>query len=140
VEHKKSLGWYVILALAAVVVAVIVLFLTKDKISTGVIILAAILFGVYAGRHPRTLNYQLDESGLTIADKFYPYDILKSFAVVDEGSMMSIVLFPLKRFMPQIPIYCSLGDEKKVIDVLSTRLPIEEHRDAIDNFMRRIRF
>ncbi|HUD05680.1 MAG TPA: hypothetical protein VMR18_02040 [Candidatus Saccharimonadales bacterium] len=140
VEHKKSPSWYAVLVIVAIVLAAIVLVLTHDKISTGVVILAAILFGIYAGRQPRTLKYQLDEGGLTIADKFYPYDILKSFAVIDEGQATGILLIPLKRFMPQIPIYCSRDEEEKIIGVLSSRLPMEEHSDTIDNFMRRIRF
>jgi hypothetical protein len=141
IAHHKSFGWYGALILVTAVAATAVLFVTKDKISTSVIVIVAIILGISAARKPRTLGYRVDGSGLTIGQKFYGYDQFRSFAVVDEDAFASIVLTPLRRFMPLLTIYYDPKDEQEILKVLSGRLPVETHRlDMIDQFMRRIRF
>lgn len=141
IAHQKSSSWYAILGGAAAVAAVAVYFLTHDKITVGMIIVAAIFMGIFAGRKPRTLQYEIDASGVRIAQKLYPYGLFKSFSVIDEGPLSSIVLMPLKRFMPSISMYYEPSDEAAIVNMLSAYLPYEERqRDAVDSFMHRIRF
>ncbi len=141
IAHRKSPRWYGMLAVAAIVMAAIVYALTRDKVSTAVVMVAAVVLGFYAARQPRELDYQLDDRGLSIGSKFYDYDSFKSFSVIDEGAFASITLMPLKRFMPPLTIYYAPDDEPRILNLLAERLPLEEHRaDAIDHLMRRIRF
>lgn len=141
VEHEKNGGWYLMLALAALVLAVIIYLITHDKISAGVVIFGAVALGVYGARPPRQLTYQLDSSGLTIGQKSFNYNDFRSFAVVPEGAFSSIVFVHHKRFAPLTTIYCAPDNEDQVIDMLARRLPVEEHKiDAVEHLMRRIRF
>jgi hypothetical protein len=141
IEHHKSFSWYAMLGLVTIAVAAVVFLATRDKISTGMIIFAAIILGFAAARKPRTLNYHVNGSGLTIGQKFYGYDQFRSFAVVDEQAFSSVVFMPLRRFMPSLTIYYEPKDEKKIVDILVDRLPMEPHELAlIDQLMRRIRF
>lgn len=141
VAHQKNSSWYALLGGAAAVAAVLVYLLTRDKITVAMILIAAIAMGIFAGRKPRTLQYQLDASGVRIAQKLYPYGLFKSFSVIDEGPLSSIVLMPLKRFMPSISMYYEPSDEAVIVNMLSAYLPYEERqRDAVDSFMHRIRF
>jgi hypothetical protein len=141
IAHQKSSGWYGLLALGAIAAAVVIWFVTKDAVSTIVILFAALALGVYGRRQPRELDYNLDGGGLTIAQKYYPYAGFRSFAVMAEGAMTSIVFMPLKRFQPLITIYYDPHDEEAIVDLLSDRLPMEERRqDALERLMWRIRF
>lgn len=141
IAHQKTIGWYGMLALSTAVLALAILFLTKDKISTGVVVLAAIVFGIYASRKPRTLGYSVGRTGLTIGQKTYTYDQFRSFSLLDEGAFSSIVFMPLKRFMPLLTIYYDPKDEQQIVTTLSDRLPMETHHlDLIDQLMRRVRF
>jgi hypothetical protein len=141
IVHVKSAVWYLKLALAALVLAVIIVLITRDVISGVVIIFGAIFLGIYAARQPRQLQYVIDNRGLTIGDKLYSYDEFKSFSIVTEGAFSSLVFMPLKRFAVVTTAYYAPEDESKILAVLSARLPYEEpRRDAVDNLMRRIRF
>lgn len=141
IAHHKSPGWYLALTIAAVGLALLIWFLTKDKISVLVVLCGAAVFGSYAARKPRQLEYRLDEHGLVIGQRQFSYGQFRSFAVVPEGAFSSIVFSPLKRFMPPITIYYAPPDEPKIIALLSDRLPFEHNQgDLIDRFMRRIRF
>ena len=139
--HEKTFGWYVALAAAAVVVAIVIYMLTKDKISTAVVLLGALSLGVLAGRQPGPQTYQLDENGVTIGNRHYAYTMFKAFSVNPEGGISSVVFTPLKRFAPLTTIYYAPEDEEKILDQLSSQLPFEHRKpDAVDSMMRRIRF
>jgi hypothetical protein len=141
IAHEKSGTWYLKLAGAAVLIAVAVLLLTKDKISAIVVLVGAFLFGVVAARQPRELQYRLDQAGVSIGQRYFPYEEFRSFSVVPEGAFSSIVFMPLKRFATTTTIYFAPDDEERIVQLLTDRLPLEEGRhDPLDRFMRRIRF
>lgn len=141
IAHQKSIGWYAMLALVVAVLALLVYVITKDKISTGVVIIAGIVFGISAARKPRTLPYLVDNYGLHINNKLYAYKEFRSYAMLDEGAFSSIVFMPLKRFMPLLTIYYDPKDADKISSIIGARLPMETHKlDLVDQLMRRIRF
>jgi hypothetical protein len=141
VAHKKSFGWYALLGLAAIIVAAGVYFYDHDLISVIVIIVATIFLASIANRQPRTLEYQVDDSGLRIGEKFYGYDNFRSFSIVDEGSVSGLVFQPLKRFMPMVTVYYPPKNEKAIMEVLGKHLPVDNHRpDSVDSLIRRIHY
>jgi hypothetical protein len=141
IAHQKNGGWYGILALGALVASVIVYLITKDIVSSVVILLAAVAFGVVAARQPRELGYQVDGQGLIIGNKEYAYGMFRSFSVIQEGAFASIVFVPLKRFAPLTTIYYDPADEDTIIGVISQHLPMQQRsNDVIDRLMWRIRF
>lgn len=141
IAHHKSPGWYTALGFAALVGAYGLWLFTKDLISPGVLVFGAIILGAYSGRQPRQQQFQLDQTGLTIGAKYYPYHDFRSFSIIAEGAFSSIMFMPLKRFASAVSIYYSPQDEAAIITLLGDRLPSEDHgHDLIDRFMNRIRF
>jgi hypothetical protein len=141
VSVDKSMMWYVVLGFGAVVVGALLYLVTKDVVGVFVVGIFAVALGIFAGRPARILNYSLDETGLTVEQKRYPYATFKSFAVIEEGAMDCIWLISLKRFSPPVAMYFDPNDEQVIVDILSQYLPLEERkRDGIDNFMTRIGF
>ena len=141
IAHAKSFGWYAALGLAAIAGAALIFLLTKDIVSAGVIITAALFLGIYAGHKPRELEYRLDNSGLSIGQKHFGYSQFRSFSVLPEGAFSSIVFMPLKRFAVPTTIYYAPEDENKIVNLLGERLPLEDGgHDAIDRLIHRIHF
>ncbi len=139
--HQKTFGWYAALMFVGFLVAGVVYFLTRDYISTGVVVFASVIMGILGARKPRVLSYKLDGKGLTIEDKFHPYGDFKSFSIIQEQEAKSIALMPLKRFMPLLIIYFDPKDEERVAQVLASHLPVEAHKlDTVDRLMSKIRF
>ena len=92
-------------------------------------------------RKPRELEYNVDDGGLTIGGKHYPYNLFRAFTIAEEDHFHSIDFMPLKRFMPVISIYYDPADEDQIAEVLSAHLPLETHKhDPVEKLMRRIRF
>lgn len=141
IAHEKGINWYLALVASVLFFTAIVYLVTRDKITTAVIILAAIIFGVYAARKPRTLSYRLGAAGLMVGEKFYDFNHFRSFVVYHEGAFSSVSFMPLRRFMPILTVYYSPEDEQRIVQLLSLRLPMENRgRDVIDRFLHRIRF
>lgn len=141
IAHQKTAGWYGILAVVSLILAVSIYLLTKDFITTGFVIFGAAILGYYASRQPRELNYQINENSVVIGAKSYGYDEFRSFSIMTEGAFSSIIFMPLKRFAPLRAIYFAPEHEDQIIGILMPRLPFEEHsHDLIDKLMLRIRF
>jgi hypothetical protein len=141
VAHEKSAGWYGGLIIAALLLSALVFLITRDAVSVGVVIVAALLLSVYAAHQPRQLEYRIDRRGIAIGSKYRTYDEFKSFSIVPEGAFSSIVFIPLKRFGPALTIYYDPADEEKILAVLANQLPFDQaRRDMVDSLMRRIRF
>lgn len=141
VSHQKGASWYLKLALVGLLVSVIVFLMTRDFISTGVVIFAAAIMGILSAKQPRVLEYRLNGHGLSVGGKFYDYTMFKSFSVIDDGGPKSIILMPLKRFMPLLSVYFDPEDEEKVLDILSSHLAFDHREyDMVDKFMRKVRF
>ena len=141
IDHQKSSGWFLGLAGAGLVVAAVVYLLTQDIFATAVIAILAFIFGVGAARKPRVLEYSIDASGITIGNRHTPYEGFRSFAVVSEGPIESIILLPTKRWSPPLSVYFAPEDGDKIIDTLSAFVPFENHDPGlIDKFLHRIHF
>lgn len=141
VAHDKSSSWYLMLAGGTILVAALVFLITRDKVSTSVVVVAGVLMGIYGAHRPRQLEYSLDRTGIGIGGKYHGYDEFRSFSVAPEGALASIILMPLKRFAVPITIYYAPADEGKILTILSDQMPFEEYRDdAVENLMRHIRF
>lgn len=141
IAHEKSAGWFLILLLVTISAAALVYLVTKDYISTGVVILVGIFLGYYARRQPRQLRYAVTADGIIIGEKLYMYDRFKSFSLQQEGAINSIQLTPLKRFVPLMSIYFAPEDEDRIMSAIGTHLPLEDAKDdSLERFMRKIKF
>lgn len=124
-----------------VVVSAVVFLLTRDVIAPVVLAIAGIIFCVFSARAPRVLEYSVNEQGVHIGPRLFPYHDLRSFAVSQEGPLPSILLIPLKRFLPPITVFYEPQSEDAILAVLSSYLPLEQKQpDAVDKLMSKIRF
>jgi hypothetical protein len=142
IAQQKDGGWYMGLFFAILACCVVAFLVTGgDYLSVGFIAIIGILFGIIAGRSPRQLRYQIDNHGITIGNKLYPFTLFKSFAVMQEGAIGYVNLFPLHRFKPEISIYFAPDDADKILNALSNYLPNEQRPEhKVDRLMKHIRF
>ena len=141
IAHHKDSVWYLAAVGGFIALSVLVYIFTRDIISIVSITVVFILFLILGGKKPNQLQYAVDNHGISIGNRFYPYNIFKSFAVLREGPIGSITLTPLKRMMPEISIYYAPEDEDRILKVLVSSLPNEQRAErATDQLMKRLRF
>ena len=135
------MGWFMVLTIASIVLAVVAYLVTEDMVSAVVIVILGVIVGIFAARQPQVLDYKVDSSGVHIGKKFYSYASFKAFSVAQEHAIGYISLSPLKRFMPPLIIHYAPEDEDRIAETLADYLPYEEHKpDMVDNLTRRMRF
>ena len=113
----------------------------RHILSVVVVGLMAVSLLVFANRKPRIMNYSINDDGISIGGKHYAYDFFRSFSVIKEGGVDSIVIDPMQRFLPPITMYFAPEDASHIVEVLSRHIPHEDKTpDIVDRFARRIRF
>jgi hypothetical protein len=141
IAHEKGSGWYSLLAVVVVVTAGLVYLFTRENISAIIILVIGVVFGTFAARKPQELQYIVDDRGVHIGPRVYFFNQFKSFAIIEEGAIHSVMLMPLQRFMPPLSIYFAPEDEDKIVNALSHYLAYEDRKqDMVDRIMRKIRF
>jgi hypothetical protein len=141
IDHQKSASWYISVLASGLVVAALLFLITRDKITGGVIVFVTVLFAYYATRKPRQISYRLADGILDVGEKQFDLALYRSYFVVSEGAFSSLTFLPLKRFALPLTVYYDPADETKITEILNDYLPMERKKqDAVDNFMRRIRF
>jgi hypothetical protein len=141
IAHEKSANWYILLFGSSVIAAGLTWLIFKDILAAAVILVAVLMLAAYSKRQPRELEYSLDDSGITIGQKHYPYTLFRSFSIIDDGAFSSIELLPLKRFSPSITVYYDPDNEDAIADALAPHVPFVPRKpDPVDQLIRRIRF
>jgi hypothetical protein len=97
VAHQKNISWYLLLAVATMTLSGLVFLLTSQYISVGVIIVLGVAFGVYGSVPPKSLEYSIDSTGISVEKKHYPYDSFRVIQIIQGGSVPSVTFVPLKR-------------------------------------------
>lgn len=142
VDHQKSIKWFLGLGIFTIVLGVFVFIVTgRDWFGPVVIAMLAIIFGVGAARKPRELAFTISAKGIQIGERLFAYEDLKSFSLMDEGSIEKIVLTPSKRWQPLLSLYFDPSAGDKIMDTLGGYLPYEERLPGLtDKFLHKIRF
>lgn len=141
VEHEKDKSWFVGFACLTILAVVVIYLITQEEITAIVVAITAGLFAVSARRKPQTLAYHMNQSGVTVGDRYYSYETFKSFSVLDDEAFSSIQLTSLKRFAIPVSLYYPPEEEEKIIAMLGNFLPHEERsHDPVDRLMRKVRF
>ena len=141
IANQKGPGWYGTFLLGLIVLVGTVFAITRDYISTVSIAVVGILFLILANRKPRQLTYQIDDKGVSVGSRFYPFEHFKSFAVAQDGAIGYINLLPLKRFLPEVSIYFPPEQGDKIIGILASHLPHDAGGERqIDRLAKKLRF
>ena len=140
VAHTKSPLWYAALAGGAIVVAVIINFITKDLISTATVFIVALVLAALGIHKPRVHEYHIGPAGLAVGPRVYSIGTFKSFGTSQEGALQVIVLAPMKRFNLPITLYCPPDDYEKIANTLSNYLPFAPVTNTgLEQLMHRVR-
>lgn len=136
----KGAGKRGLYLIGAVLLGGLAYLITRDAISTGAVLLAAGVFVYFAVHKISPQTYHLREDELYIGNKAYHLDDFKAYSVNEHDSPASVVLVPLKRFLPPITVFVPTEVLQPVTSYLSAFLPYEPHKfDAIDNLINKVR-
>lgn len=140
VRIQRGAVWYVLFAIVlAGLMALAILVFQNWTFAILLPIMAVALF-VLSNNNPQTINYAISPKGIYIADTLHDFSEFRAFGLLHENDQHSILLLPVKRFSPGLTIYFSEAEGEKIVDMLGTRLPMQEIKpDALEKFIRLIK-
>jgi len=139
VQERRSPWWFIIFWVVTIALMAAAIFVMKS-ISFAVLVpaMAAALM-IYSHRPPRMLNYVLSGKGVYINEKLHPMSEFRSFGVLTDESIPSLMLIPTKRFRPGLTLHFPEEYGEAIVDVLGSRLPMKELRlDVFDQLIRKL--
>lgn len=139
IHHERDSLWFIGFIIIVIILIGISVWLQQWTF-TALIVIMSIALIVYTRRPPRTLRYSISHNGLHVGQQAYDFDEFRSFGVLQEGDLFSVMLMPTKRFGQAMTIYFGENDGEKIVDILGAYLPMEDLQlDFMDSLLRRLR-
>ena len=140
IHHEKNALWFVGFGIVVLGMMALAILLMQAWTFAVLIAVMAVAVVVYSRRPPRELTYTLSPKGLYVGDRLYDLSEFKSFGVIHDGDEYSIMLIPVKRFLPGVTVYFPEALGEQIVDFLGARLAMQElHLDIIDKVVRKLR-
>lgn len=122
IEYKKNTGWYVILIVVGIVLAIAFYFMA-NYLAIVVVALAVMVIIITGKQKAKQRFYKLSSEGLKINEKFYPMNEFKSFFISYVGDTANLHLEKTKKFSPTVNTFLVGVNENEVIDFIKSCLP-----------------
>lgn len=142
ISAEKGSLWFIVFGIvAAILIAVDILFIKSYTFSVLVVVMALAVV-ILSRRPPRQINYTLSgQQGLYVGEDLHHFSEFKAFGLIndDEGNH-SIMLTPIKRFSLGVSVYFPQEVGEQIVDILGARLPMQELKlDIVDKIVRALR-
>ena len=138
VEKERGSDWF--WALGVVVVASsLAALIYSNYFFAALIILSGILLGIFAIKKPDEISYELNDKGLQIRTRLYPYENIKSFWVQKANSTVedpkaTLFIKSERVFMPIISIPIDDSIENSIDEIfLSKNISQEEMKEHVSD-------
>lgn len=140
-KRAKTKSWFIIPALLTIIFGVIAL-VTENTLFLIFIILAFIVFYIYANKEPRIIKFKINEKGVEIDGHIHNFDSLRSFWLFYNPPEEKELSFrSRKTFFPYIRIPLADQNPNELREYLLKFLPEKRHTESIiDIWMRRAGF
>ena len=128
--RQKTADWYWIVAIVTISISLIAIIL-NNIIFAILIIVSSFTLSLFASRHPKIINVEVDENGVTVDKTRYSYANLDSFWVETGQAHPKVLLKAKKILMPYIVILINDIEPEEVKLVLFKHLQEEEHTEPL---------
>ncbi len=138
--HKKGLGWFIALALIAIVFFIIALIM-QNYIFALLVLLASFLIYIQALKKPPKIKVAIAEEGITVRETLFLYKELSSFWLFEEPEIRILSLESKKLLRPRISIPLAQQNPNEIRQILIGFIPERRQEETLtDMLARKIKF
>jgi hypothetical protein len=139
-EYERNRKWYLLVGVIGALLTIGALVL-QQWLTAPVFALATFVVLRHADDKARTVSYQISRLGVTVDDKFHPYNELKTYWIVYNPPAQTITFQNIGRFKPLIKLNLEDMDPEVVRETLKPYLAEtpKQSEDFLDKFSRFIR-
>jgi hypothetical protein len=128
-HFERTNDWYWTLGIIAISAAILCIIFGSILFAI-FILLAGLAVGLYAGREPSLVHYELHPKGIVADRVFYTYKSIESFWIDEHHALPRILLKSRKMFMPYITINFAHIPPEEIKEYLIEYLPEVEHEES----------
>ena len=130
---EKGPDWFWALGIISISIAVTAIILNNILFAI-LILIGSLTLGIYAVRKPELVHYEVNQRGIVIDDRLYPYGSLDSFWVEHGVKKPKLLVVSKKILMPHIIIPLSPEVDTDLLrDYLLDHVDEEERREPISS-------
>lgn len=140
IHKERTIDWYWTVGLITIV-AVGVAIWTKNYVFAIFILVSGASLGLVSIRHPKEINFTIENKGLTIGRDFYDWSRIKGFDVKKNQHGKIILVEINKYFLPVYTIHIPeelAGEIKDSLSLIIPRIPLNESHSVL--FMEKLGF
>ncbi|MEK7219482.1 MAG: hypothetical protein AAB687_02280 [Patescibacteria group bacterium] len=123
-EHERNADWFWALGVI-VVTSSLASIIYGNYFFAAFLILSGVLLGFFAVKKPDLINYELNEKGLKIRTRLYPYKNIKSFWIQIEKKPLLFIKSG-RVFMPMISIPIDISLVEDIHFIFTDKNVVEE--------------
>ena len=139
IQERRSPWWFIGFWIVAALLMAIAAFVMKSWSFAILVPAMAAALMIYSHRPPRTLSYVLSGKGIYINEKLHPMSEFRSFGIVRDELIPSLMLIPVKRFRPGLTVHFPAESGEAIVDLLGSRIPMQELKlDMFDHLIRKL--
>jgi len=140
-KKEKNKSWFIIPGIITIVLGIFAL-LTDSTLFLIFVILAFLVFYIYANKEPRIIKFKINEKGIEIDEKLHDFDSIRSFWLFYSPPEQKELSFRSRKiFLPYVRIPLADENPNEIRKFLLRFLPERRHRESvIDIWMRRVGF
>lgn len=140
VSGVRGAGWYIGFAVVLAGLMALAIFVFRSVTFAILLPVMGVAIVLLTSKQPQTINYSISPKGIYVGDKLHDFSEFRAFGVIQEPELSSAIILPVKRFSPGLTIYFRNEDGERIVDMLGTRLPIQEVKlDSLEKLIRLIR-
>src|SRR3989344_6563572 len=125
-EKNRSIDWFWALGVI-VVTSSVASAIFGNYFFAVLLVLSGVLLGYFAIKKPEMVPYELNNKGLKIRTRLYPYENIRSFWVQADPALKPILFIKTERaFMPVISIPIEIGFAEDIHFILTSKNVAEE--------------
>lgn len=124
VYKKKTAKWYLAIGIFFLII-LSVFILGKSWFAAMIVALSFWLFLSYAEKHPKLVDYKVDNTGITIGDKVITYGEIHSFTVDTTGETQTISLNTNYPFAMPVTMVVKKDNIDDVLNILIEHIPYQ---------------
>ncbi|MBP9667950.1 hypothetical protein KBD87_04060 [Candidatus Saccharibacteria bacterium] len=140
VSSVRTPMWYLVFWATVVVVMILAGFFMKSWSFVLLIPVMAFALTIYTHRPAHMMQYVVSPKGLYINEQVHVFDEFKSFSVLQDEALPTLVLTPVRRFRPAVTVHFPDEVGEQLVDFMGTQLPMEDARtDVFDTLVKKLR-
>lgn len=133
--RTKSKEWYWAVGILSAAFAIMAV-LIKNFLFAIFIGLAGFTTALYGAKQPQIAKFAVSERGVQIADRFYPYESLKSFWInYNPPQKKEIGIISKKMFMPRLTLPIGETDPNELRKILARAIKEEKIEESLSEII-----